>query len=57
MYDCFLVFVCVVPAHRCLIGCVFYLCDYPCLVGEDEIATWTQVVYRFLADAILAGME
>ena len=37
-----------VPGEQCLLGCVFYICDYQSLVGEEETNTWTQVVLLFV---------
>lgn len=49
---CFLTSVCCtyvsyisVPPDMCLLGCIFYITDYPKIVGLEQIAVWKQVCY------------
>lgn len=33
-----------VPPDMCLLGCIFYITDYPKIVGLEQIAVWKQVI-------------
>ncbi|KAL4225104.1 PAX-interacting protein 1 [Mactra antiquata] len=33
-----------IPVDMCLLGCIFYINDYPKLLGMDQIAVWKKVI-------------
>ncbi|KAH3887645.1 PAX-interacting protein 1-like [Dreissena polymorpha] len=33
-----------IPPEQCLLGCVFYITDYPKIVGMEQIAIWKKVI-------------